>query len=60
VRRVVYVACDAPQALPNILELCKPRTNNRKGEPFRLVRAAAVDMFPHTDKMEVAFLLERT
>lgn len=39
--------------------LCKPETNKRRGAPFRLVKAQAVDMFPQTEGMELVFMLER-
>lgn len=48
--RIVYVSCN-PAALARDLQLW--------GDAFRLVRVAAVDMFPHTPHVEAVALLER-
>eukprot|EP00056_Hartaetosiga_gracilis_P005690 m.87733 g.87733 ORF g.87733 m.87733 type:complete len:169 (-) comp12248_c0_seq1:1085-1591(-) len=39
--------------------LCRSRSKKFKGEPYQLVRAATVDMFPHTDHCEVVMFLAR-
>eukprot|EP00128_Syssomonas_multiformis_P007275 Colp12_sorted_trinity150504_noHs@33883 len=57
--RLVYVSCDAQQASQNFVDLCRPTTNRFAGTPFRVVRAAGVDLFPHTKHSEMVLLLER-
>lgn len=67
-RRVIYIACN-PHSMgfrDNISWLTKsasqPHKKKRKeinGEPFRVVRARAIDMFPHTQHCELVLLLER-
>ena len=55
IRSLVYVSCkpDGP-ALKNFVSLCRNIPDKQKaasrlqGEPFRLVRATPVDMFPQT------------
>lgn len=47
--RIVYVSCN-PAALARDLQLL--------GDAYRLVRLAAVDMFPHTPHVEAVALLE--
>jgi hypothetical protein len=39
--------------------LCRAPSKQLNGVPFRLVKYIAVDLFPHTDRMEVVALFER-
>ena len=39
--------------------LCRAPSKTMKGDPFRPVSSFAVDMFPHTDGVEVVVLFER-
>ncbi len=48
--RVVYVSCSYPRFLDEWKKL---------GAAYRLIRAEALDLFPHTPHMECVFLLER-
>lgn len=43
----------------NWIDLSRPCSKTLKGEPFVLKEAAAVDMFPHTDHVEMLLLFER-
>jgi tRNA (uracil-5-)-methyltransferase len=42
-----------------VCSLCRPVSRKQPGAPFRPVRAAGVDMFPHTGLCELVVLLER-
>ncbi|XP_065055222.1 tRNA (uracil-5-)-methyltransferase homolog A-like [Rhopilema esculentum] len=59
IRRLVFVACDAKKASTNFLDLCRPTTNRNKGDPYNLLRAVPVDLFPHTAHCESILLMER-
>ncbi|RKP28159.1 S-adenosyl-L-methionine-dependent methyltransferase [Syncephalis pseudoplumigaleata] len=57
--RIVFVACDAKQATKNFIDLCRPTSNRYCGQPFRLVRAKPVDLFPHTKHCEMVLEFTR-
>ncbi|KAI8883703.1 hypothetical protein K501DRAFT_333184 [Backusella circina FSU 941] len=51
--RVIYISCDAKQAIDNFISLCRPQSNRFRGMPFKPSRAVVVDLFPHTDHQEL-------
>lgn len=57
--RIVYIACAPKAAMQNWIDLSRPCSKTLKGDPFILKEAAAVDMFPHTDHVEMVLLFER-
>lgn len=59
VRRVLYVSCRPAAALKNWVDLARPSSKTLRGAPFRPRRALPLDMFPHTDHIELALLFER-
>ncbi|KAI8590560.1 S-adenosyl-L-methionine-dependent methyltransferase [Geranomyces variabilis] len=59
VNRVIYVSCDASQAVSNFVDLCRPTSSKFKGEPFRPVRAQPMDLFPHTKHCELVIEFRR-
>lgn len=59
IKKLVYVSCNPEGALQNFLDLARPASNNYRGEPFVVVKAVPVDMFPHTPHCELVLLLER-
>jgi len=60
IKRLVYVACDPARiASTNLLTLSRPASKTLKGPPFVPTRAVAVDLFPHTDKLEMVIVFER-
>lgn len=59
IRRVVYVCCEPANLWRNMVSLCRPTSNAFRGDPFRPIRAAGVDMFAHTPRGEMVVLLER-
>eukprot|EP00049_Salpingoeca_infusionum_P025379 m.18997 g.18997 ORF g.18997 m.18997 type:complete len:652 (+) comp7968_c0_seq1:189-2144(+) len=58
--RLVYVSCSLKGASQNIVDLCRPTSKRYRGEPFQLIKAVPVDMFPHTDHCEVLLYLSRS
>lgn len=64
IRRLVYVSCQADgPAMSNFVELCQNNKSKdkkqKKSQPFRLVRATPVDLFPHTDHCELILTFQR-
>ncbi|OQR94780.1 tRNA (uracil-5-)-methyltransferase [Achlya hypogyna] len=60
VKRIVYVSCNPTVSLINdAATLCGPSTSNLRGDPFKPVFAAPVDMFPHTEHCEMIIVFER-
>ncbi|CAO3608776.1 unnamed protein product [Cunninghamella echinulata] len=57
--KVIYISCDAKQALPNFIALCRPESLRFKGRPFKPVRAVSVDLFPHSEPSELMIEFER-
>lgn len=58
-RRVVYISCNPASMAENVERLMKPPSNNFRHAPYACKRAAVVDLFPHTEHMEMVVLLER-
>ena len=62
-RRLVYIACkpDHRRTSANLAALCRPPDAGDRSEmvPFRLARATPVDLFPHTDHLELVLTFER-
>ncbi|CEI96020.1 hypothetical protein RMCBS344292_10191 [Rhizopus microsporus] len=50
IKKVIYISCDAKQAMQNFIG---PTSNRAKGIPFRPVRAVSIDLFPHTEHCEL-------
>ena len=42
-----------------MFRLCRATSKSSPGLPFKPVKVTAVDMFPHTDCVEVVMLFER-
>ncbi|KAI7884838.1 S-adenosyl-L-methionine-dependent methyltransferase [Lichtheimia hyalospora FSU 10163] len=59
IRKVIFISCDANQAMQNFISLCRPTSNRFKGLPFRPTRAVSIDLFPHTDHCELMVEFER-
>jgi tRNA (uracil-5-)-methyltransferase len=59
IKRLIYVSCNPNAASVNWADLCRPATSRLVGSPFRLVRAQAVDMFPHTEHCEMVLEFKR-
>ncbi|XP_030065792.1 tRNA (uracil-5-)-methyltransferase homolog B [Microcaecilia unicolor] len=62
IRTLVYVSCKPDgEAMRNFIELCCPPNDQKKifGEPFVLMQAIPIDMFPHTPHCELVLLFRR-
>ncbi|KAI8878141.1 S-adenosyl-L-methionine-dependent methyltransferase [Backusella circina FSU 941] len=53
IQKVIFISCDAKQAMQNFIGLCRPSSNRFKGAPFKPSRAVTIDLFPHTDHSEL-------
>jgi tRNA (uracil-5-)-methyltransferase len=58
-KRVVYVSCNPKSLSDNLVTLCQRESKRVRGKPFVARKAQAVDLFPHTDHVEMIVLLER-
>ena len=59
ISKVIYVASDPQSAVKNFLDFARAPSNSFKGEPFVPVKAAPVDLFPHTSNFCIIFLFMR-
>lgn len=57
--RFIYIACSPKSALQNWIDFGRNLSKTLWGEPFILREAAGVDMFPHTEHIEMILLFER-
>ena len=56
---LLYVSC-SPGSLANDAEvLCRPESKTTRGMPFHPVQGVGVDMFPHTEHLEMVLLFTR-
>lgn len=56
---LVYVSCDANAAMQSLIDLGRPPSNTYRGDPFIPKRVVPVDLFPHTNHIELVILYER-
>ncbi|KAI9021515.1 S-adenosyl-L-methionine-dependent methyltransferase [Phycomyces nitens] len=59
INKVIFISCDAKQAMTNFIALCRPRSNRFKGAPFKPTKAISIDLFPHSDHSELMIEFER-
>ncbi|KLL01773.1 MAG: hypothetical protein MRERC_9c064 [Mycoplasmataceae bacterium RC_NB112A] len=53
IESLIYISCNQKAAIPNLVDLCSPPGKSFSGLPFQLVKAAGVDLFPHTKHFEL-------
>ncbi|KAI8329111.1 S-adenosyl-L-methionine-dependent methyltransferase [Chlamydoabsidia padenii] len=53
IKKVIFISCDAKQAMQNFISLCRPTSNKYQGTPFKPNRAVTIDLFPHTNHAEL-------
>ncbi|KAM6423114.1 tRNA (uracil-5-)-methyltransferase homolog A isoform 1-T2 [Liasis olivaceus] len=58
-KKLLYVSCNPRAAMNNFVDLCRAPSHRVKGSPFRVTKAEAVDLFPHTMHCEMLFFFER-
>ncbi|XP_023226761.1 tRNA (uracil-5-)-methyltransferase homolog A-like [Centruroides sculpturatus] len=58
-KKLIYIACNPDGAIQNFVDLCRPVSNNYRGESFVPTRAVVVDLFPHTNHCELVIVFER-
>uniref|UniRef100_A0A8C6XU83 tRNA (uracil(54)-C(5))-methyltransferase n=1 Tax=Naja naja TaxID=35670 RepID=A0A8C6XU83_NAJNA len=58
-KKLLYVSCNPRAAMNNFVDLCRAPSHRVKGSPFRVIKATAVDLFPHTMHCEMLFFFER-
>jgi len=59
INKLVYVSCDAKNAMKNFVDLSRPPSKTAKGDPFLPVKVIPVDLFPHSRGFELILLFER-
>ena len=59
IKKLVYVSCDAKNAMKNFVDLSRPPSKTAKGDPFLPVKVIPVDLFPHSRGFELILLFER-
>ena len=59
IRRLVYISCDAKNAMKNFVDLARAPSGTAKGDPFLPTKIIPVDLFPHTKGFELVILFER-
>ena len=59
IRRLVYISCDAKNAMKNFVDLSRPPSKTALGDPFLPVKIIPVDLFPHSKGFELVILFER-
>ncbi|XP_025068102.1 tRNA (uracil-5-)-methyltransferase homolog A isoform X1 [Alligator sinensis] len=58
-KKLIYVSCNPRAAMNNFVDLCRAPSNRVKGNPFRPIKAMAVDLFPQTMHCELLLFFER-
>lgn len=59
VGHLLYISCKPNAALSNIVHFTRQISKRISGDPFRVVQAVPVDLFPHTEHYELVLMLER-
>ena len=59
IRKLVYISCDAKNAMKNFVDLARPPSGQNRGDPFLPIKIIPVDLFPHTKGFELVIYFER-
>ena len=59
IKKLVYISCDAKNAMKNFVDLSRPPSKSAKGDPFLPMKIIPVDLFPHTRGFELIIFFER-
>lgn len=56
---IIYVSCNPTTLVNDVEALCRPVSRSMQAKPFVPVKATGVDMFPHTEHLEMVMVLKR-
>ena len=59
ISKIVYVSCNSRSCFDDCVRLCQAPSKKLLGIPFKPLKVIAVDLFPHTEHVEMVMLLER-
>ena len=59
IKKIVYISCNSKSCAHDVIKLCSTPSKKNSGIPFKPIKAIAVDLFPHTEHIEMIILLER-
>eukprot|EP01084_Bolivina_argentea_P067810 123427_1 len=59
IQKIIYVSCNSASCINDALRLCQTPSKKTVGMPFKPIKAIGVDLFPHTDHVEMIMHLER-
>ncbi|XP_046845083.1 tRNA (uracil-5-)-methyltransferase homolog A-like isoform X2 [Xenia sp. Carnegie-2017] len=59
INKLIYVSCSPNSVRKDFIALCRPTSKRVKGDPFQIVKAQPIDLFPQTRCCELVVLLER-
>ena len=59
ISKIVYVSCNSRSCFDDCVRLCQAPSKRVVGFPFKPIKVLAVDLFPHTQHVEMVMLLER-
>ena len=60
IQKLIYVSCSPSSVIKDFISLCRPKSKRTKGDPFQIMKALPVDLFPQTRYCELLVLLERS
>ncbi|CAB4027662.1 tRNA (uracil-5-)-methyltransferase homolog A, partial [Paramuricea clavata] len=60
IQKLLYVSCSPSSVIKDFIALCRPTSKRTKGDPFQIIKALPVDLFPQTRYCELLVLLERS
>ena len=59
ISKIVYVSCNSRSCFDDCVRLCQAPSKKVVGFPFKPIKVLAVDLFPHTEHVEMVMLLQR-
>merc|ERR1712154_408117 len=59
IQRVIYISCNPNSCIVDAHKLCQTPSKKMVGTPFKPIKAIGVDLFPHTEHVEMIMHLER-
>ena len=59
ISKIVYVSCNSRSCFDDCVRLCQAPSKKVVGLPFKPIKVLGVDLFPHTEHVEMVMLLQR-